>query len=108
MRVSGGEVDFKYDHSIYWPALEKLTTERRQQRKERWEKAGKLIGESEMYLWGGEEGSITAGAATQEKDIANGDAAGDANGAAANDGAALVDGVAGLDIKTSEPVKAMA
>jgi hypothetical protein len=60
MNVSGGEVDFKYDHSVYWPALEKITTERRQQRKERWEKGGKLIGESEIYLWGGEEGSIGA------------------------------------------------
>lgn len=58
MKVSGGEVDFKYDHSVYWPALEKMTEERRQQRKERWEKAGKLIGESEIYLWGGEEGSV--------------------------------------------------
>lgn len=59
MTVSGGEVDFKYDHSIYWPALEKITTERRQQRKERWEKGGKMIGESEIYLWGGEEGSLS-------------------------------------------------
>ena len=53
MKVSGGEVDFKYDHSVYWPALEKLTNERRQQRKERWEKAGKKIGEYEDYLKGG-------------------------------------------------------
>lgn len=54
-------MDFKYDHSIYWPALDKLTAERRQERKARWEKAGKLIGESEIYLWGGEEGSVSAG-----------------------------------------------
>lgn len=62
MKASGGEVDFKYDHAQYWPALEKLTNERRQQRKARWEKAGKLIGESEVYLWGGEEPSVGAGA----------------------------------------------
>jgi hypothetical protein len=60
MKVSGGEVDFKYDHSIYWPALEKITTERRQQRKERWEKAGKIVGESEIYLWGGDEPSLAS------------------------------------------------
>ncbi|KAF2126367.1 CRAL/TRIO domain-containing protein [Dothidotthia symphoricarpi CBS 119687] len=61
MKVSGGEVDFKYDHSIYWPALDKLATERRQQRKERWQKAGKLIGESEIYLWGGDAASVGGG-----------------------------------------------
>ena len=43
MKVSDGEVDFKYDHSVYWPALDKITTERRRQRKERWEKGGKII-----------------------------------------------------------------
>jgi hypothetical protein len=63
MAASGGKVDFKYDHSIYWPALENLTEIRRQQRRERWQKGGKLIGESEIYLWGGEEGSVGAGAA---------------------------------------------
>lgn len=58
MKASSGDVDFKYDHSVYWPALEKMTEERRQQRKARWEKAGKLIGESEVFLWGGAEGSV--------------------------------------------------
>jgi hypothetical protein len=96
MAASGGEVDFKYDHSIYWPALDKMAAERRQQRRERWEKAGKLTGESEIYLWGGEESSV--GTETQ-KSV-------EANGAATKSGEAeLVDGVAGLDIKQSEPVK---
>ena len=97
MTVSGGEVDFKYDHSVYWPALDKLTTERRQQRRERWEKAGKLIGESEIYLWGGEEGSIA------EKETAvNGDSK-------AGVEEQLVDqvgnGVANMDIKDGEAPK---
>ncbi|KAF2995651.1 hypothetical protein E8E13_001103 [Curvularia kusanoi] len=65
MKASGGEIDFKYDHDVYWPALEKLAAERRATRVERWEKAGKLIGESEVYLWGGEEGSV-GGAQTTE------------------------------------------
>ncbi|KAK7192012.1 hypothetical protein DPSP01_003883 [Paraphaeosphaeria sporulosa] len=58
MKNAGGEVDFEYDHSVYWPALAKLAEERRRERTERWEKAGKVVGESEIYLWGGEEGSV--------------------------------------------------
>jgi hypothetical protein len=99
MKVSGGEVDFKYDHSVYWPALEKITTERRQQRKERWEKAGKIIGESEIYLWGGDEPSLASG---KTEEVAETTASTNANGAE------LVDGVEKLDIKEGEPVKATA
>jgi hypothetical protein len=58
MKNADGEVDFKYDHSVYWPALDALATQRRKERKERWEAAGKLIGESEIYLWGGDEKSV--------------------------------------------------
>ena len=116
MTVSGGEVDFKYDHSVYWPALEKLSTERRQQRKERWEKGGKLIGESEIYLWGGDEGSISGDAATHE-DVANGKAkvpenngneatvVDEANGTANKDDVALANGVTKLDVNGSEEPK---
>jgi hypothetical protein len=111
MAASGGEVDFKYDHSIYWPALDKMAAERRQQRRERWEKAGKLIGESEIYLWGGDESSV--GADTTKSVEASGEKTTDeikapveANGAATKSGETeLVDGVAGLDIKQGEPVK---
>jgi hypothetical protein len=105
MKASGGDVDFKYDHGVYWPALDKLTTERRQQRHQRWEKAGKQIGESEIYLWGGEEGSV---AGNTEVNV-NGDAKIPANGAGKTAGETeLVDGVANLDIKQSEPVKGTA
>lgn len=120
MAAAGGEVDFKYDHSIYWPALAKLAAERKQQRQERWEKAGKLLGESEVYLWGGDEASV--GANKTETVEVNGEEkpgekvnddikapAADANGAAAKGGeTALVDGVEKLDIKQSEPVKTAA
>jgi hypothetical protein len=58
MKNADGEVDFKYDHSVYWPALDTLATQRRNERRERWEAAGKLIGESEIYLWGGDEKSV--------------------------------------------------
>jgi hypothetical protein len=69
MKASGGEIDFKYDHDLYWPALENLAAKRRAERVERWEKAGKLIGESEVYLWGGEEGSVGAGQSVEAKNL---------------------------------------
>ncbi|KAF2398645.1 CRAL/TRIO domain-containing protein [Trichodelitschia bisporula] len=50
----GGKLDFEYDHSIYWPALNALCEARRRDYTVRWEKAGKKIGESESYLRGGE------------------------------------------------------
>ncbi|KAI3323294.1 CRAL/TRIO domain-containing protein [Xylariaceae sp. AK1471] len=48
----GGELPFEYDHSVYWPALQKLCSERRAERLRRWEAGGKQIGESEDYLKG--------------------------------------------------------
>lgn len=50
-----GDVDFEYDHDIYWPALVKICDERRAERKARWEKAGKRYGESEDFIKGGVE-----------------------------------------------------
>lgn len=49
-----GDCDFEYDHSVYWPALVNLAEERRKERKARWEKAGKHLGEHEAYLKGGD------------------------------------------------------
>jgi hypothetical protein len=123
MATSGGKVDFKYDHSIYWPALENLTEIRRQQRRERWQKGGKLIGESEIYLWGGEEGSVGAGVAqdaTAAAPAASVAPAAPAAPAAPVEGVsgaapvetktddALVDGVNKLDVKDTEPAKSTA
>ena len=138
MTASGGKVDFKYDHSIYWPALENLTEIRRQQRRERWQKAGKLIGESEIYLWGGEEDSVGAGVAQDTTAAAPAASVAPAAPVAAVESAvpavsaapaapvaptesvsgaapaetktddALVDGVNKLDVKDTEPVKTTA
>lgn len=58
LKASGGDVDFVYDHEVYWPALDQLASQRRKEQRERWEKAGNLIGESELYLKGGEEDSV--------------------------------------------------
>lgn len=60
----GGDVQFEYDHSVYWPALTALCKERSNERKARWEKAGKNVGESEVYLRGGDATSIAAGQTT--------------------------------------------
>lgn len=50
--IKGGQLPFEYDHSVYWPALMKLSDQRRAERLQRWEAGGKLIGESEDYLRG--------------------------------------------------------
>ncbi|KAH0564874.1 hypothetical protein GP486_001731 [Trichoglossum hirsutum] len=55
----GGDVEFEYDHSIYWPALMKLAEERRAEQRERWVKGGKRVGEYEAYLKGGDHGSLS-------------------------------------------------
>ncbi|KAK5122091.1 hypothetical protein LTR85_004337 [Meristemomyces frigidus] len=50
---NGGELDFVYDHAAYWPAFAAETDKRRAAYRERWERAGKRIGEYEEYLRGG-------------------------------------------------------
>jgi hypothetical protein len=58
LKVTGGDVEFEYDHSEYWPALTKLAERRRKAYRERWIKGGKRIGEYEDYLKGGTEKSL--------------------------------------------------
>ena len=48
-------MDFEYEHEVYWPALNELAAKRRAAMVERWETAGKKVGESEWYLRGGEK-----------------------------------------------------
>lgn len=54
MKEYGGDVDFVYDHSKYWPALAQLTARRRSDYHARWVKGGMKFGESEVYLRGGD------------------------------------------------------
>lgn len=54
----GGEVEFRYEHEVYWPALEGLAKERRTEQLERWVKGGSRIGELEAYLRDGDERSL--------------------------------------------------
>ncbi|KAI1092340.1 CRAL/TRIO domain-containing protein [Rostrohypoxylon terebratum] len=48
----GGELQFEYNHDVYWPALQKLCAEKRAEKVRRWEAGGKQIGEKEDYLKG--------------------------------------------------------
>jgi CRAL/TRIO domain len=58
LQQNGGEVEFEYDHAVYWPALIKLADTRREACQTRWERAGKHLGESEDYLRGGSAESV--------------------------------------------------
>ncbi|CAG8909125.1 unnamed protein product [Penicillium egyptiacum] len=52
MKSVGGDVEFRYDHASYWPALNKLADQRREAYRERWVQGGKQVGEFENYLKG--------------------------------------------------------
>ncbi|KAI9716620.1 MAG: hypothetical protein M1828_007598 [Chrysothrix sp. TS-e1954] len=62
----GGDAQFKYEHEVYWPELCRMLKERREAMWERWVSAGKLVGENEAYLRGGNVPSV--GSEKEEKD----------------------------------------
>ena len=53
-----GDLEFEYDHDVYWPALISKCAEIRAAQTERWIKGGKQFGESEAYLKGGNTPSV--------------------------------------------------
>ncbi|KEY67849.1 hypothetical protein S7711_04987 [Stachybotrys chartarum IBT 7711] len=53
-----GQLPFEYDHAVYWPALNDLCRQRREDKFSRWVAAGREIGESEVYMTGGTDTSI--------------------------------------------------
>jgi hypothetical protein len=55
-----GDLEFEYDHEIYWPTLMKLCEEKQREQNERWVKGGKRYGESENYIKGGNAPSVGA------------------------------------------------
>jgi hypothetical protein len=59
LKSYGGDVDFQYDHAVYWPALNGLAAQRKQEQVERWVKGGKKVGEFEGYLKGGDVKSLS-------------------------------------------------
>ncbi|RAK99506.1 CRAL/TRIO domain protein [Aspergillus ibericus CBS 121593] len=68
MKSMGGDVEFRYDHSVYWPTLNKLADQRRAAYKERWIQGGKRIGEFENYLKTGTSPSLS-----QTEGLSNGE-----------------------------------
>lgn len=63
-----GTLDFTYDHSVYWPALQKLCNERREEQRRRWVAGGELIGEHEDYLGGHSPTGAAGGPPSDGKD----------------------------------------
>lgn len=57
-KTHGGDLDFEYKHDDYWPALTAECDRRRREGRERWERAGKMIGEYEAYIRGGNHPSL--------------------------------------------------
>ncbi len=58
MTTHGGDVNFEYDHAVYWPAIQTLTAQKKEAAYERWTKGGRRIGEYEAYLKGGDVKSL--------------------------------------------------
>lgn len=57
LKANGGDVEFEYDHDVYWPTFVKLAASKRAEYEARWERGGKRIGEHEDYLRGGTDQS---------------------------------------------------
>lgn len=53
-----GDLEFDYDHAVYWPNLLKLCEEKKREQRARWVQGGKQYGESENYIMGGSAPSI--------------------------------------------------
>ena len=49
-KAFGGDLDFEYEHEIYWPTLVKLATHRREAVFAKWKELGSKIGTSEIDL----------------------------------------------------------
>ena len=58
MSTHGGDVNFEYDHAVYWPAIQTLAAQKKEAEFERWVKGGKRVGEYEGYLKGGDVKSL--------------------------------------------------
>ena len=74
LKSYGGDCEFEYVHETYWPALNKMAEEKRTAMREKWEEAGKKVGESEAYLKGAGEpgegisdGKLEDGQGVEEK-----------------------------------------
>ncbi|KAF2148183.1 CRAL/TRIO domain-containing protein [Myriangium duriaei CBS 260.36] len=67
----GGDLEFEYDHKVYWPALDEECRRRKQAYRERWQAGGKKIGEYEEYLRGGSHRSLAQEIREAEETLAH-------------------------------------
>jgi hypothetical protein len=65
-----GDLDFQYDHDVYWPALEALCREKHEARWKRWIAGGQQIGEFEDYLKGHLEAGVTGKTTSETAELA--------------------------------------
>lgn len=63
----GGDSDFEYINSKYWPELIRISGERRAAYTARWKEMGSKIGTSEIELQGGVLDDVTSLTAMVEK-----------------------------------------
>lgn len=63
-----GDLEFEYDHEVYWPTLMKLCEEKHREQHARWVQGGKHYGESENYIKGGSAPSIGSKVAAATED----------------------------------------
>lgn len=54
----GGDLDFEYDHSVYWTHLHEICGRKRDAYAKRWRERGCRIGDSEFILKGGEDPDV--------------------------------------------------
>lgn len=60
LKEFGGDVDFEYEHDVYWPAFNDLANANRSKMIANWREGGKKVGESEAYMKGLEK-AVVAG-----------------------------------------------
>ena len=73
LKADGGDVEFEYNHEVYWSTFVKFAADRRAEYEVRWERGGKRIGEHEDYLRGGTDRNLAqleSGAADVAKNVA--------------------------------------
>lgn len=66
----GGDLEFEYDHKLYWPALNDECQRRREAYRERWIDGGQRVGEYESYLRGGSQKSLAEEERLAEESLA--------------------------------------
>lgn len=67
----GGDLEFEYDHKVYWTALDEECRRRKEAYRQRWRAGGSKIGEYEEYLRGGSHNSLAGESQEGEKALSS-------------------------------------